>query len=307
MQEDPMADSPTPLSGINRQTAAIRWLENHPDQAPRMRNGGFYIRRGTLVPSQAGGVREALEALIELGFSTGMILAGYSVQYTPPGGPYPEKFAFFPVGQIRNGEEREEAAPLPPLPAIPDIDRMIRTVRWLENNPGLTSRMRNGGFFIRRGSLLPTRDGDRREALGVLALLGFGSGTCVGGYSIAHTVPGGPYPEKYSFFPDIRNQGPDFPVSMPFSRSSTPGEILAALPRLLPAQESGAAVHRIRRAPWWELQDGTLVQPLDWLLSVGICPEATLQEVHVTHQPTSARGEEQLLLSFPGEELEATA
>jgi len=176
-----------PKSAVDqeRQVRVVDWLESRPRLIIAQRGGGFYVTRGHAIRRRDGETVDLLDALLSLGFRSGLCVGGYSIVYTPPGGLYLEKLTFFPMIRRRFAECCATAAEF-----VACLDRQR-----------IGYAMRGGGFLISRGTLVQLGEGDVRDAVDWLIHFGVTGGDKVGGYSIGYTSPVSPYGERFYFFP----------------------------------------------------------------------------------------------------------
>ncbi len=80
---------------MTRQSEILRWLVSSRLALPLRHGRGFFVLRGLRVRLSDGTLMDALDWLQAEGFGAGVVLDGYSVAYTPPGGEYAEKLTFF--------------------------------------------------------------------------------------------------------------------------------------------------------------------------------------------------------------------
>ncbi len=80
---------------ICRQLEIVKWLADSDIARPLRRGDGFYVPRGMHVVLNDGNAYDALDWLFDEGLTEGRALRGYSLAYTPAGGPYREKLTFF--------------------------------------------------------------------------------------------------------------------------------------------------------------------------------------------------------------------
>ncbi|WP_157092215.1 hypothetical protein [Thioalkalivibrio nitratireducens] len=101
-----------------RREAIVQWLAESRVSRPLRNGDGFYVLRGKYGRLTDGAVVEMLAWLGEEGIVAGTLVGGYSVAYTPPGGPYLEKLTFF---RIIERVPFSRLAPSQPAVADPDL------------------------------------------------------------------------------------------------------------------------------------------------------------------------------------------
>ncbi|MBS1224400.1 MAG: hypothetical protein H6R24_1078 [Proteobacteria bacterium] len=85
---------------MTRQAEIIRWLVTSHLAIPLRHGRGFFVLRGPRVRLADGTLLDALDWLQAEGFGAGLMLDGYHVAYTPPGGEYAEKLTFFEMQTV---------------------------------------------------------------------------------------------------------------------------------------------------------------------------------------------------------------
>lgn len=147
--------------------------------------GGFYLRHGQSWRLQDGSIMDASTWLAFKGIKDGSIVAGYQVRDVPRGVKGPERLAFFPLPRFQFEAPCRSTSEL---------------VRLLAGLPSVRA-MRNGGFFISRGTQIQFGDSPVQDAVDWLHQFGASRMKRVAGYSVSYTSPESPYKERFYFFP----------------------------------------------------------------------------------------------------------
>lgn len=279
--EDPLSVKPaSPILSGNE--AFITWLAHQDQLVCRQRGGGFYVTRDTVLHLQDGRKLEILEALRVKGIWAGATIGGYSVAYTPPGGPFGEKLTFFPT-----------PIDLDSLSATPvqlqKSSSSEEIVEFLLNSSCVTPQA-GGGFYLRHGQSWRLQDGSTMDASKWLAFKGIKDGALVAGYQVRDVPRGEKGPARLAFF-----SMPHYKFDAPCAGAAKLVRLLAELPAVRAMRNGGFFISRGTRI---QFGDGPEQDAIDWLHQFGVSRMKRVAGYSVSYKPPESQYKERFYF-FP--------